>query len=132
MFRIIGPRARAEARRVIVADEPEQLPGFLRGLWAAISPPWLCGSSAPRDGTASTRIAASWSEFLPVTLTILEGTSPFNEGREIQAFFAREEGRVVGRMLAEVDRATSVAVTGGAVARGRGSAVLRSAPPYQL
>lgn len=55
------------------------------------------------DRVYATRSAARL-EFLPLLMPILEGSSPFAVGRETQAFAARQDGELVARVLAVVDR----------------------------
>jgi GNAT superfamily N-acetyltransferase len=46
---------------------------------------------------------ARWTSFAPLELPILTGESPFVNGRRVRPFWARENGRVVARVLAVVD-----------------------------
>lgn len=46
---------------------------------------------------------ARWASFLPLELPFLTGDSPFNAGRRVRPFWAREGGEVVARVLAVVD-----------------------------
>jgi hypothetical protein len=47
--------------------------------------------------------AARWTSFLPLELPVLQGESPFNRGRRMRPFWAREGGTTVARVLAVVD-----------------------------
>ncbi|HEY2387329.1 MAG TPA: hypothetical protein VGK30_10230 [Candidatus Binatia bacterium] len=47
--------------------------------------------------------AARWPAFVPFQLPVLTGESPFAEGRRIRPFLARDNGRIVARVLAIVD-----------------------------
>ena len=44
-----------------------------------------------------------WTSFLPLELPILTGESPFLRGRRARPFWARDNGRVVARVLAMID-----------------------------
>ena len=46
---------------------------------------------------------ARWTAFPPLEVPILTGDSPFNRGRRVRPFWAREGGRIVARALAVVD-----------------------------
>jgi GNAT superfamily N-acetyltransferase len=46
---------------------------------------------------------AHWTSFLPLELPILQGESPFNRGRRVRPFWAREGVKAVARVLAVVD-----------------------------
>ncbi len=47
--------------------------------------------------------AARWTAFVPLELPILQGESPFAEGRRIRPFVARQGGAIVARVAAVVD-----------------------------
>src|SRR5262249_27591030 len=46
---------------------------------------------------------ARWTAFLPLQLPILEGQSPFTRDRTIRPFWARENGKIIARVLAVID-----------------------------
>ncbi len=46
---------------------------------------------------------ARWTSFPPLELPILTGESPFNQGRRVRPFSARENGRTLARVLAVID-----------------------------
>ena len=46
---------------------------------------------------------ARWTAFPPLELPVLTGESPFNQGRRVRPFWAREGGRVVARAAAVID-----------------------------
>ena len=47
--------------------------------------------------------AARWTAFVPLDLAILQGESPFNRGRRIRPFWAREGGKILARVVAVLD-----------------------------
>jgi GNAT superfamily N-acetyltransferase len=47
--------------------------------------------------------AARWPAFVPFQLPVLTGESPFAEGRRIRPLLARQNGRIVARVMALVD-----------------------------
>ncbi|MGH7897804.1 MAG: hypothetical protein ACREQQ_07620 [Candidatus Binatia bacterium] len=46
---------------------------------------------------------ARWTAYAPLELPVLAGESPFNEGRTMRPFWAREGGKTLARVLAVVD-----------------------------
>jgi len=46
---------------------------------------------------------AHWTAFVPLELPILQGESPFNHGRRVRPFWARENGKTLARVTAVVD-----------------------------
>jgi len=46
---------------------------------------------------------ARWAAVVPLELPILKGESPFNQGRRVRPFLARQNGRTVARVAAVID-----------------------------